>query len=283
MATIHKSYLISLCAFLGINITFGLIYTALSGGFTSFNPLSILGLLVQAIFFLPTYLVSSIIGSGGDLGLILLAIGSIAACVVSAVLSGYFGESKGAAFGGWGLTIVTAFIMGLILCFIEPSLVQSLSGGTTEVLTYTFGTYQEEIPTVMEIQLIFDAIGVTVSNFDIIIYRHMIMELGGVPNVIDPVIAFSVVQDYDADTAVWFTYLINQISDKGLIEQYILFNTTFGWDLELTITNTAIVNASYSPVKPNLLQTILYVSITGSINGVFYGMFALGAKRAAFY
>ena len=161
MGSIHKSYLISLASYLGINITFGLIYIALTGGFTGLDPLSILGLLVLSAFYLPSYLITGIMGSGGNIGIILLAVGVISASVVAAVLSGYFGESKGAAFGGWALTAITAYIIVIILGFVASEVVGEFFSDTLRIFYSISGLFEEEGPSVLELHVILDLIGIS--------------------------------------------------------------------------------------------------------------------------
>ncbi len=283
MASIHKSYLISLAAFFGINITFGLIYTTLTYGFEEFNPLSIIGLLVQSIFFLPSYLITNIIGSGGNLGLILLAIGAIVACVIAAVLSGYFGESKGACFGGWGLTVLTAYIMVLILAFIALPIVQSLSGGTSNIFMSIIGTYEEKGPSTLETSLILNLLGLPQLPSTIILYQYMITELGGLESVGNLIVAFDLVLGWTPDQTILNSFLLLEINNKDFITQYLIINNTLGWTIHGTFMAVGTFNVAYSPPTPDLISIIINVSITAGINGIFYGLFALGARRAAFY
>jgi len=283
MASIHKSYLISLAAFFGINITFGLIYITLTRGFEGFNPLSILGLLVLSIFYLPSYLISAIIGSGGNLALILLAIGAIAAPVVAAVLSGYFGESKGACFGGWGLTVITSYVIVIILTFVAFPIVLSLFGDISSIFSQISATFQEEPPTTLEIYIVLDTIGATISPLDIIIYRYFAVEFGGLQNVLELILGFYAIHDWDAETTIFYSFIFKEISDKSFLEQYLLLKLSLGWDFDIFLEYIPVFNAFYTPIVPTIPQIITKISITAGINGILYGLFALGARRAAFY
>jgi hypothetical protein len=131
MTTIHKSFLVSLAAFLGINIIFQLIGAALTGGFETLgnDPFIIVAWLFQGIV---ENLASAIGGillasfdliSGGDVGnaagQLLLVIGFLLAPVIATILAGYVAESKVDALGGWFLTIVLCSIVWTIFYVVD--------------------------------------------------------------------------------------------------------------------------------------------------------------------
>ncbi|TXT67088.1 MAG: membrane protein of unknown function [Promethearchaeota archaeon] len=272
-----------MAAYFGINITFGLMHFTLTNGFEDFNPLSILALLVLAIFYLPSYLVTGIIGSGGEVAVILLAIGTIAASVIAAILSGYFGESKGAAFGGWALTIITAYIIVIILGFFAFPVLGSFFDESVGLYNFLFGTFEEEGISLLEIDIITDLIGISTNPYDLSFYKLLIDELGGIQSISELVIVYNSLNGWTPSQALQASVLLKQVMNKSILEQYILFNVSIGWDLEFTLTNIFAFQALYSPPMPSASSLLTYVSITAAVNAVLYGMFALGAKRAEFF
>lgn len=131
MTSIHKSFLVSLAAFLGISIIFQLISAALTGGFGTLasDPFLIVAWLFQGIV---ENLASAIGGilvagfnliSGGDvltaLGNLLVIIGFLSAPVIATILAGIVAESKVDALGGWFLTIVICLIVWSIFYIVD--------------------------------------------------------------------------------------------------------------------------------------------------------------------
>jgi hypothetical protein len=276
-----------LAAYLGINIIFGIIYALITGWSTlTQNPLSILGLLVLSIFYLPSYLISAIIGSGGDLGLILLAIGAIVASLIAAVLSGYFGESKGASFGGWGLTIITAYIIVIIIGFIAFPVLKALFEDTSGLFMYIFNTLEgEEGLNVIEAHILFG--GASPGLAEIIRYQAILENLGGIPAVEDLLNMYEFFFGWNDIESLNYSFIFKQLSDAEIpvLTQVLLLNTVepATFDLNTALLAVNIFKDQYHPPSPGSLSILAYVSITAAINAVLYGMFALGARRAAFY
>lgn len=131
MTTIHKSFLVSLAAFLGINVIFQLIGAALTGGFETLgsDPFIIVAWLFQGI----VENLASVIGglllagfgliSGGDfittMAQLLVILGFLLAPVIATILAGYVAESKTDALGGWFLTIVICLIVWTIFYVVD--------------------------------------------------------------------------------------------------------------------------------------------------------------------
>ncbi|TXT67089.1 MAG: membrane protein of unknown function [Promethearchaeota archaeon] len=286
ITSIYKSYLISLAAYFGINITVGLIYTVLTNGFGEISGISVLALLVLSIFYLPSYLLTGLMGSGGNVAIILLAIGAIVASVIAAILSGYFGESKGLAFGGWALTILTAFILAIIVALVDSNVFNQYFESTSTIFsTITNSISQDGGFNAIEIDLILGAQSIGIEQ---IVRNQAIIEyLGGVNSIEKIYLSYNVLLSWDLTTILRNAFIIKQLSDAGTsaLSQAILLNA---WNpTEFSVTNAflavTIFENQYIPPSPAGSSIIFYVSITSGINLVLYGMFALGAQRAAFY
>lgn len=134
MTSIHKSFLVSLAAFLGISIIMQVISEAVAGTLMDIadDPFSVVAWLFQGIlynfFFATAGLSSSIfslvdaVGTGGDimLGLsgMVSGLGFFLAPLIAAILAGVMADSKVDAFFGWLLTLIVSWLVWSIFFII---------------------------------------------------------------------------------------------------------------------------------------------------------------------
>ena len=125
-----KAFLISIASFVGLNFIFTIIYYAIGDGFNVlfFNiqtyPLMILYYLFGSIISTPYILLDWTIAQpflgNFDLTVLILGLGYLAALIISAILAGRFGESKGQCFGAWVLTAAISTVSVIIAAFVSP-------------------------------------------------------------------------------------------------------------------------------------------------------------------
>lgn len=121
MTTIHKSFLVSLAAFVGISAVFQVINAALSNTLSAVasDPFIIVAWLFQGVAY---NIVSSVTSLGASIsGLIagapvalpsfIFALGIFLAPLAGAILAGFVAESKIDAFGGWILALVVCWLV----------------------------------------------------------------------------------------------------------------------------------------------------------------------------
>lgn len=127
MTSVHKSFLVSLAAFLGVSIIFQVISDAIAGTLTDIgnDPFIIVVWLFQGIVYNLFRAISAFstsifglidgLGAGSDLAPLLAtlvgSIGIILAPIIAAILAGVLAESKMDAFGGWLLTLVVCWLV----------------------------------------------------------------------------------------------------------------------------------------------------------------------------
>jgi hypothetical protein len=296
MPSLHKSYLISLAAFLGINITFGLIYIALTNGWGNLmgDPMGILVYLLQSVFFFPGYLIGNFGGSGFNLAKSIFLIGSIIALVVSAVLSGYFGESKGAAFGGFALTLITAWAVLIILSLFSFPSVENLFGSISESFNRLFQIAKEEDKNIIEAYFIANEILGLGASFEEIafFYFYAVPELGGIQNLL----LWAVVLDYESggatfQEAIIYGILLKKIGEESSLSQFFWVNYFSGiyWadfqryiELKLMFDMTYIPPVNTADLSYKII-TIAEVSIATIVNIACYGVVSLLVKRVIIY
>lgn len=130
MTSIHKSFLVSLAAFVGISAVFQIIYLALTDSFSLItdDPLYVVVILFQGItksvflgiggLFQSGLSILNTLETGGDLvaalGGLVLNIGFVLAPVIAAIVAGLLAESKVDAFFGWLLTIIICWTVWTI-------------------------------------------------------------------------------------------------------------------------------------------------------------------------
>ncbi len=147
MASILKSFLVSLAAFIGISAVFGILQMVLEGTIADIasDPFSIIVLLFHAItksLFIAVYTLSqSVIGlveiltSAGDIvagfSSLLGALGIFLAPLVAAFLAGKLAESKGAAIGGFILALVVSWLVWSIFYILGDLGILSVGSAAT--------------------------------------------------------------------------------------------------------------------------------------------------------
>lgn len=127
MTSIHKSFLVSLAAFLGINIIFQVISSAVAGTLADIgdDPFIIVAWLFQGIIYnlfraigtFSTSIFSLIDGLGAGTSLepllanLVGSMGILLAPIIAAILAGVLAETKIDAFGGWLLTLIVCWLI----------------------------------------------------------------------------------------------------------------------------------------------------------------------------
>lgn len=128
-----KAFLFSITAFVGLNFIFTIIYYAIHPSgfgylFTTIQnaPLMILYYLFGSILSIPSIIfdwiiVSPVLGTF-SLPNLILGIGFLVALIITAILAGRFGESKGQCIGGWILTAVISTVLVIIGALLSPTI-----------------------------------------------------------------------------------------------------------------------------------------------------------------
>ncbi len=127
-----KSFFLSLIIFIGLNIAFAIILSAVNGRFSDFvdgvfnNPLIIVVYLFGPVAFLPSDLIFALTNEflgAINLFTLLYLISLLVSPILASIAAGKFGGNKGSSFGGWFLTtMVSAGIIIFMFFFLPTSL-----------------------------------------------------------------------------------------------------------------------------------------------------------------
>lgn len=126
-----KAFFLGLVVYIGLNIAFSIVVSAILGQLSNFfnlitsEPLILLMYLFGPILNLPgTLFISAITSLLGSLEIVLIlrVVGAILPPILGSIASGRFGESITNSFGGWFLSSMVSAGVLVILFFIQISL-----------------------------------------------------------------------------------------------------------------------------------------------------------------
>jgi hypothetical protein len=154
MTSIHKSFLVSLAAFLGISVVFQIINLALTDAISTLtdDPVYIVVMLFEGIVnsvffgvagvFQGAAQIFNALEAGGDLagplGTLCLNLGFVLAPLIAAVIAGLLAESKVDAFFGWLLTIIVCWLVWTIFYVVDVGVAATEYESTAQSLTLIF-------------------------------------------------------------------------------------------------------------------------------------------------